>query len=218
MFSLSCRVAMAFDVRALLLVLLLASPAQAATDIACLGDSITYTAISRAPIPWPHIIEDALNAQYPGDYTVSNYGTPGHTAAQNLTTWTNSIRGKGYEILIVLTGVNGLLAGTAGATVWTSINQIVDEAKTDGMTVVLITILPFKSYIGWSAAIQTQTDTVLTSIRAEPGLTVLDLYPSWEQSAGDDILKVSYDIGDGLHPNQTGVEQLAVDVEGALGL
>jgi len=152
--------------RFLLLLLLLSPAARAATDIACLGDSITFGGITRTPVPWPHLLEDSLNAQYPGQYTVSNFGTPAHTAAQNLSTWTTNIRGKGYEVLVVLTGINSILTGVTGANTWTSINTIVDEAKADGMTVVLITTLPFKTYSGWTAGLQTQLDALLTSIRA----------------------------------------------------
>lgn len=195
-----------------------AAPAQAATDIACLGDSITYTSVARAPVPWPHILETSLNAQYPGQYTVSNFGTPGHTASQNLSTWTSSIRGKGYEILVVLTGINSILTDVTGANTWTSINTIVDEAKADGMTVVLITTMPFGSYTDWTAGRQTQLDALLTSIRAEGGVTLVDLYPDWETSPGSDQLLAAYDVGDFLHINAAGCTNLAGRVETALGL
>lgn len=208
--------------RLLALLLLLAAPAQAVTTIAFLGDSLTATAVSRAPIPWSHLIEVSLNAQYPGQYACANYGTGGHTAAQNLTTWTNNIRGRGVDVLVVLTGINGIVLDQTGATVWTSINQIVDEAKADGLTVVLITTTPFGNYIGWTAGRQTELDSLLTSIRAEGGVTLLDLYPSWEElvdgGGGSDDLRADYDVGDGSHFNTAAQAALAAAVETALGL
>jgi lysophospholipase L1-like esterase len=204
--------------KALLVALLVfvSARAEAITQVACLGDSITYTASNRAPIPYPHQLEHLLNEASPGQYAVSNFGTPGHRSDQNLSTWTNYIRGRGYDVLVLLTGINDIVQDVTGANAWTSVNQIVDEAKSDGLTVILVTTLPFKGYSGWTSGRQTQLDALLTSIRAEGGLTLLDLYPSWETSAGSDIMKAAYDVGDGLHPGVAGTAQLASDVYGAI--
>ena len=209
---------MGFKTIAMACVLLLSDAAQAITQVACLGDSITLTASSRATKPYPHQLEHQLNALYPGEYAVANYGTGAHRSDQNLTTWTNNIRGRGFDVLVLLTGINDIVQDVSAATAWGNINTIVDEAKSDGLTVVLITVMPFGSYTSWTVGRQAVLDTLLTSIRAETGLTVLDLYPSWETSAGSDILLASYDVGDGLHPGETGTTALATAVRGALGL
>lgn len=195
-----------------------AFPAEAVTKIACIGDSITYTAATRANIPYPHRLEMTLNSAHPGEYVVANFGVSATTSSQHLTTWTNSIRNKGYDILVIISGVNDLAAGTAGATVWTNVDTIVTQALADGMTVVLFTTLPWKGYTLWTADKQTETDALLTSIRARSGVTLIDLYPSWETAPGSDIMLSEYDVGDGLHPNSTGSDALAAAVHSALGL
>lgn len=119
---------------------------------------------------------------------------------------------------MLLTGINDIVQDVTGATAWSYINQIVDEAKSDGMTVLLVTTLPFGSYSGWTSGRQAELDALLTSERAETGLTVVEMYPAWETVAGSDIMKAAYDVGDGLHPGVDGTAQLAADVEAALGL
>lgn len=201
-----------------LIVALYAGSAGAVTKIACLGDSITYTAATRADIPYPHRLEIDLNTAHPGEYVVANFGVSGSTSSQHVTTWTNSIRNKGFNILVIMSGVNDLAAGTAGATVWTNIDSIITQALSDGMTVVLFTVLPWGGYLGWDAAKQTETDALLASIRARASVTLIDTYPSWETSAGSDIMIAVYDVGDGLHPNASGSDNLAALVKTALGL
>lgn len=200
------------------LLLSFSSRAATLTTIACLGDSITYTAQTRANVPWPNKLETSLNTAHPGTYAVANFGVSGSTSSQHVTTWTNSIDNKGYDILVIMSGVNDLNAGTAGATVWTNIDTIITAALADGMTVVLFTVLPWKGYVGWAAAEQTETDALLTSIRARASVTLIDTYPAWETSAGSDIMVAVYDVGDGLHPNAAGSNELAALVKTALGL
>lgn len=209
--------------RLVVVVVLLLSACAWATPVrvACLGDSITATAAARDTITFPGRLEIALNGAHPGGYTVGNFGVSATTTSQHVTTWANSIRSKGYDVLVLLTGVNDFATGVTGATAWTNADTIITQALADGLTVVVVTTLPWGGYSGWTAGKQTETDTFLTSLRARASITLVDTYPAFETAAGSDLLKASYNDGaaaDGLHLDTDGDNALVAAIRAAWGV
>lgn len=199
--------------------LLVGAPAWAApVSVACLGDSITRGYPTYDNITYPGRLEIALNGAHPGGYTVGNFGVDGSRSSAHLTTWTNSIRGKGYDAVVILSGVNDLIAGISGATVWGNIDTIVTQALADGMVVVLVTTLPWRGYSGYSFPKQDEQDILLASIRARSGVIVVDAYPSFETTPGSDMLNASYGAGDSLHLDTDGDNALVSLIMSAWGV
>lgn len=184
--------------------------------VQCLGDSITYTDPTRADIPYPHKLEMMLGA----GHCVGNYGVGGYTVSQIATLWTSSVVGKGGNRLVYMGGINDVVVSTAAATIMTSIDAVVDAALAASWKVVLFTVLPFKNYSGWTAGKQTILDSLNALILAKSAtdLIIVDAYSDFESSAGSDTMKAAYDVGDGLHPNQAGSNQLASLAYGGLAL
>lgn len=186
---------------------------MASRKIAWLGDSITWGGPARTTIPPPMRLQMLIEAGHPREgHIVANFGVSGATTNDNKTSWTNQIRSKGYDTLVFLSGVNDCLQDISAATAWSNQDSVITQALADGMTVVLITTLPWGNTASWTSGRQTLTDTLLVSQRARSGVVLLDAYPGFETAAGSKLLKASYDVGDGLHLNLTGSDALAAAV------
>jgi lysophospholipase L1-like esterase len=192
-------------------VLVFASLAHAVpVRVAVIGDSIAFSAKERVNVGVCLRIERRLNERTPGRYSVGSFAVSSTTAAQHLTAWTNQIRNRGFQgIVLASTPVNSFIADVTGAAAFSDINTIITQALADGLWVVAMTTLPWGAYSLWSTPRQTQTDAYLTSIRGRAAITLVELYPTFEQSAGSKTLKVSFADPDLLHLNTAGNDALA---------
>lgn len=182
--------------------------------VACLGDSITGGSSGGVLAAFPQRLETLLGPSH----VVGNYGVAGNTISQIQTRWTSTVRSRGHTHLVLLGGLNDLRVGTAGATIYTTWSAIADEAKLDGLVVVAVTVLPWKNFLTqWTAARQTETEALNTSIRAWVSTTAV-LVDGYALFGGADptIMSASYDSGDNGHPNQAGADYLARLVLGAI--
>lgn len=194
------------------------------TRIACLGDSITAGGSGYA---WPSILAATLQTERPSRFQVDNFGIPGDTAANMVSRWRSSIRGKGYHVVVVLAGTNDLTNGTSAATLWGYLSTIADEARADSMRVVLLTLLPrHGTFLGstlvprmdWSSDLQMRLESVNASIRAwwvSTGTVAVDTYAVMGDARDLTYMAEGYN-GDGLHPNPTGYAVIAAAVRPAL--
>jgi len=181
-----------------------------AKRVACLGDSTTATNVYSNPT-YPQRLETLLVA--PG-WRVTNFGVGGNTSSQILSRWESDIKGKGYTHLVFFGGINDFNQGsTTAAAVWANLQTIYTEAKAAGMTVVIMSILPEHASAFWTSDIQSRIAALTALIVAGvPASDYLDLYAAMGDT-DPTYLKSAWDSGDGLHPNQTGSNQMATLVK-----
>jgi len=178
------------------------------TAVAWIGDSITFGFGVTTPPP------SKLQGQLSAVHVVGNYGTNGHLISNCQSTWTNHVKpalaatNAANKKLILLCSVNDLRAGTSAASIWTTYDAIITDALAAGVSVYPVTILPWKNDASWTAARQTETETLNTNIRNRASVTEIEAYSNMG-GADPAALATAYDQGDGLHPNQTGADYLA---------
>ncbi|MFN7131185.1 MAG: SGNH/GDSL hydrolase family protein, partial [Myxococcales bacterium] len=182
---------------------------KATTFVAAIGDSITAGSGTTA---YPYRLGVRLGA----NYQIANEGNPGYTASQVLGIWRSNVRGRGYDRIVVLAGVNDVREGATAAATFASLQTIYEEALADGLKVVAVTVLPWKGY-GDTPEELAETDALNASIRSYAGganYTVVDGYADFDDGTG--TMKSAYDSGDHLHPNAAGFDRLAELVKEAL--
>lgn len=182
---------------------------------AALGDSITD---GLGNIPYAAVALRGFNS----GYLMNNRGVTGWTATDIATEWTNNVRGKGYSHLTLLGGINGIRNnGDTGAATFTTLQTIVDQARTDGMRVVWINVLPFGADPGWTSGKQTQVEALNALIASycttnADSIRCVDAYTAMGDPNNPQRMNPSYDSGDGLHPNQAGHNRLGALLSGVL--
>jgi lysophospholipase L1-like esterase len=179
--------------------------------IACIGDSITqgYLVNPSYPDKVERIMSDINKKTW-------NFGVGGTTAAQMLARWRSFVRGHGYTHLTLMGGTNDVRNGTTAATAWASLQTIADEAISDGMTVTLLTIPPFKGAVGGTGSNLTEGDTLNSNILTyctNHSLTCVDVHTLLKDSVDAQKMALTYDSGDHLHPNQTGSDLIGTNLE-----
>lgn len=191
------------------------TPDAGATKVLAMGDSITATGASVFR-PYPNKLNSLLGV----GYTVTNGGVSGNTCAQVKTRYESTYRGQGYARAVVLCGINdvGRDGATAAAT-WATLSALLDEMRSDGLTVVPVTLLPFSGSIWWSSGRQAELESLNTSILnycTTNGLTCVDAYVGMGNGATPAAIATAYDSGDHIHENQPGADKLAALVNAAV--
>jgi lysophospholipase L1-like esterase len=177
---------------------------------AFLGDSITQGIYSVAITePFPAGAAANKGATYFGH----NFGIGANSSDMILRRWRLDVRERKYSTMVLLAGINDVNGIIGSATTIANLDAIITEALSDGMTVIVLTLLPGGKTAG--DPLRVNLDAINTWIRARAGITVLDAYALFDDGAGK--MKVAWDIdGGSLHPNQTGQTQLAGLVSPAL--
>jgi lysophospholipase L1-like esterase len=171
---------------------------------ASLGDSMTasgtppYTTTVRTTLGWP--------------YQWSNYGVSGYTAAQSMEKWSTEAVPFRHAIVTVLVGVNNLnlAACQTSACTIAELTALYASIRASGARLIPLTILPYKNYVSWNSTRETARQEINTWILAyctANSLTCVDTATDFNDGAG--ALKGIYDSGDGLHPNQAGIDRIA---------
>jgi len=178
--------------------------------VCCYGDSITYGYNAGTGFP------DIIGTNAVGRYNFWNYGILGNTISQIQARYAGNV-GTGFKSLMLLGGVNDLIASTSGATIWATWKAIADDAGARGMKVVALPVTPWSGYVGSTGAKQTETTNLNNSISGySPGYTYtyVDIYTPLNNGGA---LAASYDSGDGLHPNLSGQNLIASTIWSAVG-
>ncbi len=145
---------------------------------------------------------------------VDNYCTGGHTAADCLVDWTNSVKGNGGAVLFLSCGMNSVRDDNpfTVASIEAALDQIATEANAEGRRVVWSNIIPGGSQPTCSV---TCTDKI-TAINAHiqtvcAGLAnchFVDAYTAFK-GAGTG-LSAECDHGDGQHLTEPCTQQFAI--------
>jgi lysophospholipase L1-like esterase len=188
-----------------------------ATKVLALGDSITAHGSNEGV---PRHYPDKLQALMGTSWRITNGGLHGDSTSGAKSRYDSTYRGQGFSYAVVEIGTNDLANGTSAATIWTTMSALFDEIRTDGLTLIPVTILPRNNTGGWTAGKQTELTTLNTDITnycTTYSLNCVDAYAGLSNTPTDaTVLKPAWDSGDHLHPNQDGLDQLATLVRAAL--
>ena len=174
------------------------------------GNSLTSGSVGVTR--WPIHMEAVL----PTGYVNRVLAVSGSLAAGAVTQW-NDGTPPYPDKLFILAGINDIIVGTGGATVFATLSPLIADAQAHGTTVVIMTHPPFGNYVSWTAGKQTQLDILNAAILASSADVIVDLYAVMGDTDPQDLL-AAYDFGDGLHPSNAGTVAIAAAVTTALGL
>ena len=190
--------------------------------IACIGDSITFGGSPSYPAQLPGILG--------AGYTSENDGNPGYTTGDLLSYVWPAARARNPGIVVVLGGVNdqfrtsyygGSSSGPplSSAVSIANLTAIYDQVRSDGRSLIVVTILPYGGYSGWTSQGQTNIDAINAAIRsyaATHGVPVFDAYAFFGSTGNPQVQDPSWGTSDGLHPGQVGTNALATHVATAI--
>ena len=188
---------------------LLMAPVNATQRLACIGDSLTFMSPARAQRGYPIAIE--ARSISGSSRAVGVFAVDSTTSISHVGYWNTNVRSKGYTHVAVLSGVNDIITGVAQATTRANIQEIIDEATTDGMTVLLLTLVPWSTNTDSSAPRQTATldHNAWLATKASASVKIVDVYTGLGTPGTPSQLLAAYDSGDGLHFNDAGSAAIA---------
>lgn len=115
--------------------------------------------------------------------------------------------------------MNDFAAGFTGAATWATVQTVLDQAKADGLKVIVTEVMPWKGGAGWTAGAVTEANAYWVSAQAwatANGQFAIATKASMGGQGGDpEVLLAAYDSGDHLHPSIAGQLQLATLVSAA---
>lgn len=180
----------------------------------CLGDSLTLGGTGAEQTPWPQRLRLVLASAR----CVGNHGVSGSTVADMASRFATDIDGQGFVGGVLMGGINDIKAGTAGATVLATYETLVNDMVVAGLKVLCVTTSPFGNNADWTAGKQTQLEVLNAGILAitDPMVTVYDGYTFMGEPGTPIDLRATYDIGDGLHWTQTGIDAFYPQIQATL--
>lgn len=155
-----------------------------------------------------------LQTELGATWTVISAGVGGNTTTQMVARLATDVTNAGdAEYVVVLGGINDVLADVAAATIETNLQTIYTAIAAAGAKVVAVTITPFKTHASWTAGRQTVVDTVNTWIlnTATDVDYAIDGYDALEEGTTD-TLQAAYDSGDHLHLSTAGYAALGTAI------
>lgn len=193
------------------------------TRVAALGDSITGNAADQfGPSSYPELLETGLG----GTAKVRNFGLGGDTAAGAASRYASTIRGRGWNIVVVEICTNDFTAGTTGAACWATVEALADDILEEtGVKLVLATVMPREGSTNYDSTMQDNIDDFNTEVAAyvaakaltHPGrVRLADLNTALRDPSSPNALLPAYNYGDSLHPNAAGLEAIADTVLAAI--
>jgi lysophospholipase L1-like esterase len=122
--------------------------------------------------------------------------------------YSENVAGKGYDALIIMGGVNDVASGVSASTTEANLDWMYSQAKTAGMKVVAISILPWGCFSSSSPAMMVKTKEINAWIKTNSNVDFfIDAYDEFND--GNDCLKASYNL-DNIHVNRAGHDKLAL--------
>lgn len=177
---------------------------------AALGDSITAGFGVTTSYP------ATLQTQLAGTWKIANQGLAGDTTTMMLVRWYSTIKRQAPGTLVLLGGTNDLGTGVSAAATWANLLTMYLEARSLGMRLVPVTVLPRNGSGGWDGTKEAQRQLLNAQILAwcsANGVTCVDAAADMDDGSG--ALKAAYRQADLLHPNQAGADRLATLVRAA---
>lgn len=182
-------------------------PARTAQTFVVLGDSLSVWAFSaHGTTPasghaWPSL----LAAQAPDLKLVFNAGVPGNNTTQMVARYRRDVQAHHPDVLFVMGGTNDIGERYCTCTVINNVRLIVKAAKSNGITVVLISIPPNNT-----SSMRTpirKVNAALAALAMTEGVAFVDVYSALVGARGH--LASGYAARDGLHLTALGQSVLA---------
>jgi lysophospholipase L1-like esterase len=205
----------------------------ATTAIIAFGDSITDGTCTTldAHDRWEDIVAQRLALQGAVRHSVVNEGIGGNTVTRNVTPPPDSTPGTerldrdvlahaGVSHVIVFMGTNDIRREASAEQVINGLKDIVTRVKARGLKAIGVTIVPRHNVApvagntGWNDANTKVRNEVNTWIREGGGFdAVIDFDHVLRSAANPNLLHVTYNCGDGIHPSPLGYFQMGKSVD-----
>lgn len=169
-------------------------------NVAVIGDSISLN--------YPAILQDLLGTEF----WFKELAVGGAATSAIKDSWTNSVKGRGFQGLLVMGGVNDKFGGVAQATTEGNLSTIYTEAAAAGIDVYAMTVLPVPDPDPPRVAANALIPTLNAWIVAQPDITVVDMWTLF----GGDSPNLSLYAPDLLHPSTAGSTLIATTLAGVI--
>jgi lysophospholipase L1-like esterase len=201
------------------------------TAIVAFGDSITDGTCTTldAHDRWEDIVAQRLALQDTVRHSVVNEGIGGNTVTRNVEPPPNSTPGTerldrdvlahaGVSHVVVFMGTNDIRREASTEQVINGLKDIVARVKARGLKVIGVTIVPRHNVVagntGWDDAKTKVRNEVNAWIRGSGAFDAVIDFDRVVRSAGNpDLLNVTYNCGDGIHPSPLGYFQMGKSVD-----
>lgn len=174
--------------------------------VACLGSS--STAGYGIATPYPALLDQRLGPEW----RVDNFGRSGDRTADLLNRWSTVLKGRGYDWLILQGGGNDAINSVSAEDAMANFQVIIEDARAEGLHVVLVTLWPFRGYAGCNADCELRRrdlNRLLEAYCATHDVACTDTSAVFASPDNPELLDPRYDLGDHLHLNQDGAGVLA---------
>lgn len=115
--------------------------------------------------------------------------------------------------LVIQCGINDIGGGSSGASVWTAAQAYIEAVQTEGVTVIVTNLMPFKGSTYDTAPHEVErlafNSAMLTYCGSHAALKCVDANTAVWNAADHAQLNPAFDSGDHLHMNATGGQALA---------
>jgi lysophospholipase L1-like esterase len=203
------------------------------TAIIAFGDSITDGSCTTIDghDRWVDIVAQRLALQNPVRHSVVNEGIGGNTVIRGVTPPPDSTPGTerldrdvlahaGVSHVVVFMGTNDIRREASADQVINGLKDIVARVKVRDLKVIGATIVPrhnvaaLSGNTGWSDAKTKVRNEVNAWIRRSGAFDgVIDFDRVVRSAANPDLLKVTYNCGDGIHPSSLGYFEMGKSVD-----
>jgi lysophospholipase L1-like esterase len=178
----------------------LACGCAAPLRVAAVGDSITANTMGYITYLRSYLGVGA------SAYTIANYAVSGWNTTQMLSRWTGEARPTRPRVLILMGGINDVVANATAEAIEGRLQQMMDEQIADGGRVVALTMTPWKNAASYTAGREVVRAAVnawtLAYCAAHVQAACVDTSTALDDGTG--ALAAAYDSGDGLHPDADG--------------
>jgi lysophospholipase L1-like esterase len=203
------------------------------TAIVAFGDSITDGTCTTldAHDRWEDIVAQRLALQDTVRHSVVNEGIGGNTVSRHVTPPPDSTPGTerldrdvlahtGVSHVVVFMGTNDIRREASAEQVIDGLKDIVARVKAHGLKVIGVTIVPRHNVApvagntGWNDAKTKVRNEINAWIRKGGAFdAVIDFDRVVRSAANPDLLNVTYNCGDGIHPSPLGYFQMGKSVD-----
>ena len=201
------------------------------TAIVAFGDSITDGTCTTldAHDRWEDIVAQRLALQDTVRHSVVNEGIGGNTVTRDVTPPPDSTPGTerldrdvlahaGVSHVVVFMGTNDIRREASTEQVINGLKDIVARVKARGLKVIGVTIVPRHNVVagntGWNDAKTKVRNEINAWIRGSGAFDAVIDFDRVVRSAGNpDLLNVTYNCGDGIHPSPLGYFQMGKSVD-----
>jgi acyl-CoA thioesterase-1 len=188
-----------------------AAPMLPVTKFLAIGDSITEGKLATGEppqTPYPSGLRNMLAARYSSQsFTVVNAGLGAETSSGGASRLRGLLIANSPQVLLIFEGVNDLGGGDSGAIpgLISSLRNMVETGRGQGLTVMLATLLPevFGAQRAGAAALIVPANDQIRALASSQGVALVDLYPVFR---GSESTLLGFD---GLHPTEAGYQAIA---------